>query len=237
MAEEDQETSESSLESAESKFANIAKNAGIAQTLDSPQLFLMEALGGVRGIIEATLPALVFVVGFITTRNLVWPLVGALAVSIVSLLIRAFTRTAPLQAIGGLLGVGVGVAWAWWSGRGENYFAFSLWLNLAYFIAFAGSLAVRYPLIGLLMGFVREQGLRWRTDPGLRADKRAYVWVTLLWAGMFALRLAVKTPLYFAGNVGWLGTTHLLLGTPLFALVLWFSWLLLRATHHRREDV
>ncbi|RPF21019.1 DUF3159 domain-containing protein [Myceligenerans xiligouense] len=65
----------------------------------------------------------------------------------------------------------------------------------------------------------------WRQDP---AKVRAYTTATWLWVGMFALRLAVKTPLYFAGTVAWLGTFHLLLGVPLFALVLFGCWLVIR---------
>ncbi|MBL0885653.1 DUF3159 domain-containing protein [Myceligenerans indicum] len=65
----------------------------------------------------------------------------------------------------------------------------------------------------------------WREDP---AKVRAYTVATWLWVGMFALRLAVKTPLYFAGTVAWLGTFHLLLGLPLFALVLFGCWVVIR---------
>lgn len=65
----------------------------------------------------------------------------------------------------------------------------------------------------------------WRQDP---AKVRAYTIATWLWVGMFAVRLAVKTPLYFAGTVAWLGTFHLVLGVPLFALVLFGCWVVIR---------
>ncbi|GAB4085907.1 hypothetical protein GCM10028784_25370 [Myceligenerans cantabricum] len=65
----------------------------------------------------------------------------------------------------------------------------------------------------------------WRQDP---AKVRAYTIATWLWVAMFALRLAVKTPLYLAGTVGWLGTFHLVLGVPLFALVLFGCWIVIR---------
>ncbi|MBE1876843.1 DUF3159 domain-containing protein [Myceligenerans pegani] len=65
----------------------------------------------------------------------------------------------------------------------------------------------------------------WRGDP---AKMRAYTIATWLWVGMFAVRLAVKTPLYFAGTVAWLGTFHLVLGLPLFALVLFGCWVVIR---------
>lgn len=65
----------------------------------------------------------------------------------------------------------------------------------------------------------------WRKDP---AKMRAYTIATWLWVAMFAIRLAVKTPLYFAGTVAWLGTFHLVLGVPLFALVLFGCWIVIR---------
>lgn len=65
----------------------------------------------------------------------------------------------------------------------------------------------------------------WRHDP---AKMRAYTIATWLWVAMFAIRLAVKTPLYFAGTVAWLGTFHLVLGVPLFALVLFGCWIVIR---------
>ena len=47
---------------------------------------------------------------------------------------------------------------------------------------------------------------------------------------MFALRLGVEVPLYLAGQdaLGALGVARLVAGVPLFALTLWFIWLLVR---------
>lgn len=65
----------------------------------------------------------------------------------------------------------------------------------------------------------------WRGDPAL---VRRYVMASWLWAGAFALRLAVQLPLYLGQEVGWLGTARLVMGVPLWALVLWITWLLVR---------
>ncbi|MDO5671822.1 MAG: DUF3159 domain-containing protein [Actinomycetaceae bacterium] len=205
-----------------------ALGTGFATRMESENFSLMEAVGGIRGVVESTIPVLVFVIGFVIAGNLLWPSVAALSVSVGLVLVRALTKSNPTQALGGLFGVIIGVLWAAGSGKGENYFAAGLWINLVYFLVLAGSLLMRWPLIGILMGFVRSQGTTWRKDPGLRRDRRAYTVVTILWTALFAARLAVKTPLYFAGNVAWLGTIHLMMGVPLFALVLWLSWLLLR---------
>jgi hypothetical protein len=45
---------------------------------------------------------------------------------------------------------------------------------------------------------------------------------------MFGLRLAVQVPLYLAGQVAVLGAVNVGLGLPLFGIVVWLSWLILR---------
>ena len=57
---------------------------------------------------------------------------------------------------------------------------------------------------------------------------RRYTAATWLWIGLFAARLAVQVPLYLDGDVGWLGTARLVMGIPLWALVLWLTWILVR---------
>lgn len=51
-----------------------------------------------------------------------------------------------------------------------------------------------------------------------------------MWIGMFALRLTVQLPLYLSDQVAALGVAKLALGTPLYALVIWFTWLSARDT-------
>ena len=101
----------------------------------------------------------------------------------------------------------------------------SVWTQGVYGVACVVSIAVGWPLVGIVVGLVRDQSTAWRTD---RALVRLFQWATWLWAAMFALRLAVKLPLYFRADVGWLGATHLALGVPLWALTLWLTWLLVR---------
>ena len=60
---------------------------------------------------------------------------------------------------------------------------------------------------------------------------RRYTAATWLWIGLFAVRLAVQVPLYLDGDVGWLGTARLVMGIPLWALVLWLTWILVRRPH------
>lgn len=219
------------------------------------------AVGGVRGLVESVAPGLVFVVAYVITSDLTPSLVASVAVALVLVAVRLAQRTPVTQAVGGLLGVGIGVVWAWRSGQAQDYYAWGLWTNAVYLVAMLVSILVRWPVVGLVVEALRAgwsaEGPRrtvgadegpvgaadpgatgadaapspfagitaWRSDPAL---VRRYALATWLWVGMFALRLVVKIPLYFAAEVGWLGTAHLVLGVPLWGLVLYLTWVLVR---------
>jgi hypothetical protein len=71
----------------------------------------------------------------------------------------------------------------------------------------------------------------WRRDRRLR---RAYGWLTLMWALMFLARVVVQGPLYRANEVGLLGTTSLVLGLPMTAVALVVTlWVVARLHRHR----
>ena len=89
------------------------------------------------------------------------------------------------------------------------------------------SIAVKWPLAGLLFGFIRGEGTDWRKEPG---RLRAYVLATWIVIAVLALRLAVQVPLYFVGPDALvaLGTARLVMGVPLYALGLWLAWMVSR---------
>ncbi|WP_435735758.1 DUF3159 domain-containing protein [Cellulosimicrobium sp. PMB13] len=220
------------------------------RALAGEQFSVAEAVGGVRGLVESVAPGLVFVVLYVATTDLTWALVGSVAVALVAVGVRLAQRTPVTQALGGLLGVGIGVVWAWRSGEAQDYFAWGLWTNAAYLLALLVSLAARWPLVGLVVegfrsGFgtgtdrtadaepagTAEPGAFARWARAWRSDRtlmRRYAAATWLWVGLFAARLAVQVPLYLDGSVGWLGTARLVMGIPLWALVLWLTWVLVR---------
>ncbi|MFC7406110.1 DUF3159 domain-containing protein [Georgenia alba] len=189
---------------------------------------LTEAVGGVRGLVESVAPGLVFVVVFIATREIVPPLVASLAVAVVAMVARLVTRTPLTQAVGGLVGVVIGVVWAWRTGEAQDFFAFGLWTNAAYLLAVTVSVLVRYPVVGVVVSLLTGQDLSWRTDSAQRARRRRYEAATWLWVGMFAARLAVQVPLFLQAEVTWLGTARLVMGLPLWGLTLWLTWALVR---------
>ena len=196
-----------------------------------------DAIGGVRGLVESTVPGLVFVVVFVVTRELTPALVASFAVALAAVIVRLVQRTPVTQAFSGMLGIAVGVAWAWWSGRAQDFFAGGLLANVGYLVAMVVSIAVRWPAVGVVVGLLRGEDTSWRTDPARAHERRRFVWATWVIAAVFALRLAVQVPLYLAGEdaVAALGTAKLAMGVPLFALGLWVTWLLVGSRAARAD--
>jgi len=198
---------------------------------------LLRAMGGIRGIAEAVLPGLAFLVLFAFTRQLPLALGISVGVSVVFTVVRLVTRSAPTQAVAGLLGAGASAGLALLTGRGEDNFLLGLITNGAYGAALLVSILVRWPLLGLAIGFVMGDGVAWRKD---RAKFRAMQWLTVCWLALFVARLAVQLPLYLstglAGNVELLAATKLLMGIPLYVPLLLLTWLVTRSVYNTRPD-
>jgi hypothetical protein len=134
--------------------------------------------------------------------------------------VRLARRESPQQTIYGLVGIGFAAFIATRSGRAEDFFLPGLLANAAYASAFLISAAIRRPLVGVIVGALTgDHG--WRSDP---ARIRSFMRATVLWAGLFLLRLAVQLPLYIAGAVVALGVARTAMGLPLFAVGLWLTW-------------
>lgn len=191
---------------------------------------MWEAVGGVRGVIEANAPAIIFVVLYTVTGGLGVPLVAALAFALLATLIRIFQHLDTGPALAGLFTTALSTIWAWHSGQPANYFALGLILNIVYCAILLLSVLVRHPLVGYIIGFLRDDAAAWRTStvPEGKTTRRRYTVVTWMWAGLFALRVAVQGPLYLGGLTAALGVAKVIMGPFLYGGVLWLSWLLVR---------
>ncbi len=209
-------------------FAQIAQEMAAKSTLvrkDNGHIDLLAAAGGVRGIAESILPGLVFLVAFTLTRDLTPALVGSVAMAVVFLVARLLQKTPLTQALAGIAGVVLSAFLAMQTGKAENYYLIGFVTNAAYIVAMVVSIAVRWPVLGLLFGYARNEGLGWRARP---ERLRAYRVATWILVGVMALRLVVQLPLYLAEMVDALGAMRLIMGVPLYAFGLWIAWLISR---------
>lgn len=213
-------------------LGGAARRAGIDPAEgESTQKVVWSAMGGWRGILESVLPSLAFVVLFTLRPD---PLILALGVSVglaaVFTVVRLIQKSPPAAALGGLIAAGAAAALALLTGRGQDNFVLGFFTNAAYGSALLISALVGWSLIGLAAGFLMGEGTSWRQH---RRKRRAYFWLGIAWAGLFAARLAVQLPLYYAGDVTALGTLKLVMGLPLFAPMIAVTWLVVRALHPR----
>jgi len=132
--------------------------------------------------------------------------------------------------VGGLVAAVVAAAFALLTGDASNNFVPGFVTNAIYGSALLISALAGWSLIGLAAGFLLGEGTAWRHD---RRKRRVYFWLAIAWAALFAARLVVQLPLYFAGEVTALGTLKLVMGLPLFAPMLAVTWLAVRALHRR----
>ncbi|MBO1901871.1 DUF3159 domain-containing protein [Leucobacter weissii] len=185
---------------------------------------VLDAIGGVRGLVEAFVPATLFLVVYVLAKDARIAAIAPLAIAVLAVVVRLIRREPLSAALSGVLGVVVCVAAVMFTGEGSSYFVPGFFINGAWILAHTVSLLVGWPLIGLLLGFLRGSLTAWRKVPVLR---RAAVLCTLVWIALFAARLLVQLPLYFADDTEALGVARLVMGVPLFALAVLFTWLVL----------
>jgi hypothetical protein len=180
----------------------------------------LELLGNRRGLVDAGLGPVAFV-----AANAVAGLRIAVAVAVgISLVLcaeRLLRRAPVVNAIGGLLGTGLAAFIALRTGKAETYFVPRAIYQAVLAVAFAGSVAIRRPLIAYIVATLYRAKEGWTSDPRVR---RAFSEVTLAWAALFAIRAAVYGVLIAAGRTGWLAAASIVMGWPAFLALLWLSW-------------
>ena len=187
---------------------------------------LADLLGGRRAAIDATVPAAGFVVGWLAGGQSIGAgaavaVTGALLVS----LWRLRRGDKPRAVLIGLLGVCLAALIALRTGRAEDFFLLQLLSNGASALAWAVSIVIRWPLLGVVVGGVLGQKARWRRDPALL---RAYQKGSWVWVLQYVVRVAVFLPLYATGEVVALGVARVVLTWPLVAACLAVSWWVVR---------
>jgi hypothetical protein len=176
---------------------------------------LTALLGGRRTALDATVPAVAFVLGWLMSgHSLGWGAAAALLTGAAVALLRWYRGDRPLAALLGLLGVSLAALIALYTGRAADFFLAQLLSNVVSALVWALSVLIRWPLLGVIVGGALGQRTAWRRDPALL---RAYCLASWVWVGQYLIRIAVFTPLWAVGSVVALAVARVVLSWPLVA--------------------
>jgi len=212
-------------ESASSEAANPetgeAEDSAKAEPTLSEQI--AQQLGGVRGVVESSIPVLVFVI-----VNIWWfrpALYASLGAAVVLAAYRLARHETIRHAVNGLFGVGIGVLFALKTGSSKDFYLPGIIISFGYGLAMLASVAVRRPLVGWIWSLVVAGGsMSWRDQPKM---VRLFSRLTVLWALTYLAKVAIQTWIFnntSADDPGTaLGIARIVLGAPPYALLLAFT--------------
>jgi hypothetical protein len=215
----------------------------VAETEDDEELPSMseqiaEQLGGVRGLVESSLPVLVFVLFNVVCSSvfdldkrtaLYWAIGGSVA-SALGIGVFRLTRREPVRhAVNGLVGIAFGAILAWRTGRAENFYLPGILLTFLQAAVLLLSTAVRRPLIGYAWGIMANKGHQdWFGNSKLF---RTFQWLTLVWVVSLCLRAGVQLYLWTQHEANALGIVRILISWPIYAGTFAYSaWAIHRVT-------
>lgn len=197
------------------------------QSTEPRQLPLRELLGGRRGAVDASVPPAVFVVAWLVSgRSIGWAAAAAIAVGVAVGGWRLARGGRVTASVASVAGVTLGAYVALRTGRAEDFFLVQMLSNVGSALAWAVSILVRWPLLGVVVGLLLGQKTRWRRDPELRRGYGLASWVWVL--GQYTLRVLVFGALWWSGWVVALGVARVALSWPLVAATVAVSAVVLR---------
>src|SRR3954467_13904000 len=134
---------------------------GLKQAI-AEQFSLQATIGGPRGLAESILPMTVFSVVWAFTHDVPRSVLAALVPPVLLAGWRLVAREPLTQAVSGVLGIALGAGIALYTGPPQGFFIPGILKNVGFGAVYAISALVRWPLIGVLLGFTLGEDLNWR---------------------------------------------------------------------------
>lgn len=198
---------------------------------------IAEQLGGVRGLIESSVPVLAFVlfnvlfgesvIGLEKRTALLWAIIGSVGSAVAIGAVRLARKQPVRHAVNGLFGIALGAWLAWRSGDAKNFYLPGILLTFGQAGVLLISVAFRKPLIGYAWGIMANKGRQdWFGNARLF---RAFQWLTLLWVASLAVRAGIQFYLWKLGEANALGVVRILISWPIYAATFAFTaWIIHR---------
>ncbi|MBO4163981.1 MULTISPECIES: DUF3159 domain-containing protein [Micromonospora] len=189
---------------------------------------MADQLGGWRGLVESSIPVVVFVLANVV-GELRPAVIASVGVALLIAVVRLVQRRPVRHAVNGLFGVGIGAAIAWRTGDERDFYLPGILYGIGYGIALLLSAVIRQPLVGWIWSVLVAKGRsEWRDDPRL---VRTFTQLTVLWGVVWLAKVGVQAGLYLAHQDTALGVARLALGYPPYALLLLITvWTVRRVT-------
>nr|WP_179806312.1 DUF3159 domain-containing protein [Micromonospora purpureochromogenes] len=189
---------------------------------------MADQLGGWRGMVESSIPVVVFVLANVV-GDLRPAVIASVGVAVLIAVARLAQRRPVRHAVNGLVGIGIGAFIAWRTGDERDFYLPGILYGIAYGVALLISAAIRQPLVGWIWSVLVAKGRsEWRDDPRL---VRTFTQLTVLWGVVWLAKVGVQAGLYLAHQDAALGVARLALGYPPYALLLLITvWTVRRVT-------
>jgi hypothetical protein len=178
---------------------------------------VLDGIGGVRGIVDSSLPVLVFAV-----TNLLAPVrvsvAAAAGAGVAVIAVRLVRRQTVQQAVSGMFGLGIACLFALRTGKASGFYL----PGILYAAGLSGvasiSVLARAPLAGYLFALFDPRYAGWRDSPVLL---RVFEIVTASFACWYVVKAGISGALYLNDHSTGLAGVRLALGwPPLILLVL-----------------
>ncbi|MEU1885623.1 DUF3159 domain-containing protein [Micromonospora rifamycinica] len=192
---------------------------------------MAEQLGGWRGLVESSIPVVVFVLANVL-GELRPAVIASIGVAVLIAVARLVQRRPVRHAVNGLFGVAIGAAIAWRTGDERDFYLPGILYGIGYGIVLLLSAAIRQPLVGWIWSVLVAKGRsEWRDNPRL---VRTFTQLTVLWGVVWLAKVGVQAGLYLAHQDTALGVARLALGYPPYALLLLITvWTVRRVTREQ----
>lgn len=184
-------------------------------------------------MIESALPFIAFTIAWVTTRQLSIGLGAALGVAVIAGILRLSQRQSLKFVAQAIVPTAIAALVASRTGRAEDVFLFGILYNGALAVLNVISVALRWPLVGFIIGAAVGDPTGWVKDRGL---VRMTSNLTLVLAIPYLIRFSIQLPMYLSGQVVWLAVAKVVLGWPLLIAVLAAIGLMLAKGRTPMED-
>lgn len=185
---------------------------------------LSASLGGARGMIESTLPFIAFTIAWLIGRELYPALIAAVGTALIAAVVRLMQRQSLRFVAAAIIPTAIAAFVATRTGRAEDVFLPGILYNGALALLSIFTIAIRWPLVGFILGAAIGDPTGWAKDRGL---VNMTTKLTAVLAVPYITRFVVQMPLFLAGQVVLLGVSKVVLGWPLLLAALFVIGLML----------